>query len=165
MGAEVFTIYGVDNSPYMTRVIMGRLRLHVFHRGDADPDMHDHPADFWTFPLTSYVEEIPHPWSKGHTQWRLVRAFRPHRRRAELTHRVLGRWTGECWADGTPRFDAGQIATIVWWGRKRREWGFHTQNGWKPWRHYLGLVAPPLTTPLSASEGVAAHRDNTGETT
>lgn len=55
------TIYGADGeheTPYMTRFWIGRLRLHIFHRGDADPDCHDHPWDFTTFPLRSYVEEV-----------------------------------------------------------------------------------------------------------
>lgn len=54
-------IYGKEAehaTPYMTRYWFGRLRLHIFHRGDQDPDCHDHPWDFWTFPLTSYVEEV-----------------------------------------------------------------------------------------------------------
>jgi hypothetical protein len=58
---EVDTIYGVadeHDTPYMTRATIGRLRLHIFWRGDADPDPHDHPWGFWTFPLTSYVEEV-----------------------------------------------------------------------------------------------------------
>ena len=55
------TIWGKDaehDTPYMTRWWIGRLRLHVFHRGDQDPDPHDHPWDFWTFPFTPYVEEV-----------------------------------------------------------------------------------------------------------
>lgn len=54
-------IYGADGeheTPYMTRAWFGRLRFHLFHRGDADPDCHDHPWGFWTFPLRSYVEEV-----------------------------------------------------------------------------------------------------------
>lgn len=43
---------------YMTRAWLGRLRFHIFHRGDQDPDCHDHPWGFWTFPLRSYVEEV-----------------------------------------------------------------------------------------------------------
>lgn len=61
LGRVVQTIYGVDGehlTPYMTRVVLGRLRLHIFHRGDADPDPHDHPWGFWTFPLTPYAEEV-----------------------------------------------------------------------------------------------------------
>lgn len=55
------TIYGREgdsDTPYMTRIWIGRLRLHIFYRGDADDDHHDHPWDFWTFPFTSYVEEV-----------------------------------------------------------------------------------------------------------
>lgn len=44
---------------------LGRLRLHIFHRGDQDPDCHDHPWDFWTFPLTPYVEEVAEPTGWG----------------------------------------------------------------------------------------------------
>ena len=127
--AAVVTIWGSDGSPYLTRVTLGSLRLHVFHRGDADPDCHDHPADFWTFPLVSYLEEFITP--EGERRRRIVRAFRLHRRKAELAHRVICPAAGE-----------GQIATIVWWGRKRREWGFITGSGWVPWREYAEQAQP-----------------------
>lgn len=54
-------VEGEHETNYMTRVWFGRLRLHIFHRGDNDPDCHDHPWDFWTFPLTPYVEEVAEP--------------------------------------------------------------------------------------------------------
>ena len=54
-------VEGDHETNYMTRVWFGRLRLHIFHRGDNDPDCHDHPWDFWTFPLTPYVEEVAEP--------------------------------------------------------------------------------------------------------
>ena len=57
-------IYGKEDehaTPYMTRYWIGRLRLHLFHRGDQDPDCHDHPWGFWTFPFRSYVEEVAIP--------------------------------------------------------------------------------------------------------
>lgn len=126
--AQAYTIYGADGSPYLSRVIWGRLRLHVFHRGDRDPDCHDHPADFWTFPLISYLEEFID--NDGLTKRRVVKAFRLHRRKAELAHRII-----------CPAFHEGQIATIVWWGRRRRDWGFHTSAGFVPWRIYVGEVA------------------------
>lgn len=107
------TIYGRDGehkTPYMTRYWFGRLRLHVFYRGDADPDCHDHPWGFWTLPLTSYVEEVVDPTMTVHVAnregvsiskvWptdtfsRVVRAFRLHYRPATHTHRVLGRYDG-----------------------------------------------------------------------
>jgi hypothetical protein len=129
--AQVVTLWGGEGArtPYMTRVILGRFRVHVFHRGDVDPDCHDHPADFWTFPLVSYVEEYVR--ADGGLAFRVVKAFRFHRRSAEFAHRVIGRWTGE-WFNA----DAGQIATLAWWGKKRRDWGFHTARGWVPWRIY-----------------------------
>ena len=125
--ATVVTLWGGqgDRTPYMTRVVLGRLRLHVFHRGDADTDCHDHPSDFWTFPLVSYLEAYID--ADGALQQRVVKAFRLHFRRAEFAHRVIRPAAGE-----------GQIATLVWWGRKRREWGFHTPGGWIPWRVYVG---------------------------
>lgn len=102
-----------DPSPYMTRITIGRLRLHIFYRGDLDPDCHDHPWDFWTFPLTSYVEEVvekktgtisyfsenpPDFVTEEYTEHvirrNVVWAFRWHFRPATHTHRVLGRFTG-----------------------------------------------------------------------
>lgn len=98
---------------YMTRYRIGRLTLHIFHRGDADPDPHDHPWNFWTFPLQSYVEEVVDPrlvkgmdtpfdgkqnmicpTSEVLVKTHLVKAFRLHYRSADHTHRVLGKWTG-----------------------------------------------------------------------
>lgn len=59
-GRFIQTVYGSEGetTPYLTRVVLGRLRLHIFWRGDADPDPHDHPWGFWTFPLTPYSEEV-----------------------------------------------------------------------------------------------------------
>jgi hypothetical protein len=91
---------------YMTRLLIGRLRLHIFHRGDNDADPHDHPWDFWTFPLRSYVEEVLYPVggildsSGKHIETKfakviqVVPAFRWSFRKAEHRHRVLGRFNG-----------------------------------------------------------------------
>ena len=117
-------IYGRDNehsTVYMTRFWIGRLRLHVFWRGDKDPDHHDHPWGFWTFPLHSYVEEVASYSSYkalrdmeearkagedinaaseagrrfGYTLHRqVVPAWRLTYRSAMHTHRVLGRYSG-----------------------------------------------------------------------
>lgn len=105
----IYDVSGENWEPYMTRYWLGRLRLHVFHRGDNDADPHDHPWSFWTFPLTSYVEEVTAPCASD-SMWnyvktgtmgtayrsyrQVVRAFRLHYRPATHTHRVLGRWTG-----------------------------------------------------------------------
>ncbi len=130
------TIYGVDGehrSPYMTRFWIGRLRLHVFHRGDADPDPHDHPWPFWTFPFTSYIEEVTDyapmqqsPPEPPAMTLNLVRAFRWTYRPATHCHRVLCR-NGD---DPTKPNETRKIVTLVWRGRTERAWGFlKTRDG------------------------------------
>lgn len=116
------TIHGQEDGAvvkYMTRIWVGRLRLHIFHRGDRDLDHHDHPWDFWTFPFTSYVEEVAVPIGgalrvkngaptygfpaqfesvPGSTRYSLHRqvvpAWRLSFRPAEHRHRVLGPYSG-----------------------------------------------------------------------
>lgn len=147
------TIYAPDGNPYMTRTWIGRLRLHVFYRGDLDPDCHDHPWDFWTFPLVSYVEEVAelrrYPAANANwvehfeTRRQIVRAFRLSYRPASHRHRVLGRYAGWVADDfgfihrlsagqaedlSSDRFRVGvdgrKIVTIVWRSKEYREWGF-----------------------------------------
>lgn len=137
------TIYGVDekhNTPYLTRVLIGRLRFHVFHRGDQDDAFHDHPWAFWTFPLTSYRETVLHP--DGILQDHVVKRFHWHYRPAEYRHRVLyaedqlfDEWGGMI---GAPK----KIWTIVWRGPETRKWGFWKADGFMKycfvkWKDYL----------------------------
>lgn len=124
---EVETFYGKDGeypTPYLTRCKFGdRLSLHVFHRGDADPDPHDHIRAFVTFPLTSYVEEVFDPVT-GRQYFNLVRAWRFHYRPARYAHRVVGPWEG-LWRGGRPLATCGGIVSVVLWiGRRRASWGF-----------------------------------------
>lgn len=117
------TIFRSAGDPYMTRIWFWRLRLHIFHRPDLDPDPHDHPWDFWTFPIWpphGYVEEVTTEDVQGdgdcycglggswghasgcpeagqhHYEKRLqvVPPFRLSFRPATHCHRVLGAWTG-----------------------------------------------------------------------
>jgi hypothetical protein len=135
--------------------LFGRLWLHVFERGDADEDGHDHPFDFWTFPLTSYVEEVtvwdPLPvaveGSNYRREVRVVKAFRLHYRPAEYTHRVLGRRGELLTGSGGSMFGvedvvvSGRIVTIVWTRPRGRPWGFlKLRDGrwcWQDWRKYV----------------------------
>ncbi|WP_152979722.1 hypothetical protein [Mesorhizobium sp. 1M-11] len=137
LGRQTIYGHGEHTSPYLTRFWFGRLRLHVFHRGDIDPDCHDHPWDFWTFPLTSYVEEVATPDTKGlcymealfcgpekyklHRQ--VVRAFRLSYRPATHCHRVIGRYAGDV-VGNIPQADSRKIITLVWRGNSNRRWGF-----------------------------------------
>lgn len=166
------TIYekGADGNPYMTRIWVGRLRLHIFHRGDLDPDCHDHPWDFWTFPLTPYVEEVvriptglwwspgedpdmPEGWDIEYRRYRhVVPAWRWTFRPATHTHRVLGAWDGPGIGhrNAYPAVHPSRkIVTIVWRGKSRRAWGFlKNRDGkwcWIAWRDYIfngGKEAP-----------------------
>ena len=161
------TIYMVNESGsrYMTRAWLGRLRFHYFWRGDEDPDPHDHPWDFWTFPFRSYVEEVT-TRAPGNglddpleyvTHTQVVRAWRLHFRTATHTHRVLGAWTG--WhrhqefgyrvfndpklagPGWVPVTSKRHIPTIVWRSRGERRWGFlKNRKGewcWVPWQNYI----------------------------
>lgn len=116
-------------TPYLTRIVWGRLRLHWFHRGDADPDPHDHQWDFRTFPLTSYIEEV---WSAdGEPPLHIVvRAGAWSRRPASWRHRVIGRANGQ----------TGPIVTICLTGPKKRAWGFWRGGEFIPWRTYFGMT-------------------------
>lgn len=154
-----------DAGPYMTRAWLGRLRLHIFWRGDADPDCHDHPWDFWTFPLRPYVEEVvrkpsglwfspgedegqPEGWDTEYRTYRqVVPAWRWTFRPATHTHRVLGPWDGEWELDwhsddlSKPSVKPGTIVTLVWRSKPSRSWGFlRNRDGnwcWTDWREYV----------------------------
>lgn len=166
-------IYGRDNehsTVYMTRFWIGRLRLHVFWRGDKDPDHHDHPWGFWTFPFHSYVEEVAEYSSNkalrdmqairdagedintvmndgrkvGYTLvTRVVRSWRLHYRPAEHTHRVLGRYVpSHSEAIYGPMINpTGKIVTLVWRGKAGRKWGFlKYRDGKWCWVHWKEYV-------------------------
>lgn len=143
------TVYGVDKehaTPYMTRLAFLRLRLHIFHRGDADPDCHDHPWGFWTFPLVAYVEEVLNK-DTGQLVNRVVRSWRWSYRPATHAHRVL---YSHYLRDGSNCFGqlvserhlfSKKIVTIVWAEQPYRTWGFwKKRNGqlcWQYWKDYI----------------------------
>lgn len=74
-------------SPKGWKLVDGQLLWHVFYRGDEDPDPHDHPWDFWTFPLSAYYEEVMD--HEGTITLQLVPAWRWSFRSWAYTHRVM----------------------------------------------------------------------------
>lgn len=113
---------------YLTRVHLGRFFIHFFTRGDMDRHPHDHPWDFWTFPLTTYYEEVwtSWPWNAYCVKERSkVQRFRFHFRPASYIHRVLHPAPGK------------RIITLVWHSRKKRPWGFWCDGEWVHHRDYF----------------------------
>lgn len=157
-------VYGRDgehSTCYLTRVKLtprtrwGQLYFHVFHRGDLDRDSHDHPYDFWTFPLVTYYEDVL-DHATGRVTRNAVTAFHWHFRPAEYAHVQLGaarfRWVYDVITDKRwfrENVFGGWTATFVWHKPTRREWGFWVmpehpvffgRSGpryWVPWREYL----------------------------
>ncbi len=97
----------------------GGLYLHRFLRGDEDKDPHDHPWPFKTFVLWGgYDDEV---WDvEGKTRrvlmWEHCRPGRLYSRPASHTHRVVIAPGRTAW-------------TLVFIGRKEKEWGFYTPQG------------------------------------
>lgn len=120
------TVVQVKGEKYLGRWIVYlfgcTIRLHRFYKGDDMRAPHDHPWDFWTFPLCRGYEEIAvrggvlmHEWVPG---WQL------HYRPSSYQHIVLD----------PPK----PFWTIVVTGRKSRGWGFwpgsETFVPWKEWK-------------------------------
>lgn len=167
---EAVTFWGYDPapeawgwSPYMRKwgihlPFLGSVWVHNFLRGDVDRDLHTHPWEFWTFPLTSYVEEvgIPNGLNGFRTIRQVVFALSLYHRPATYAHRVLGRYRGhyegdteEGWATFIPEPSPGPIWTLVFHRPKSREWGFWKLRdgrwcwqGWKAYHHEGGKSAP-----------------------
>lgn len=142
--ARIWTI-GRDGNKYRTAIRLWgyrfhRLRIHFFHRGDLDLHPHDHPNDFWTFPLCGYWEEV-YDIETGQRRVEYVKPFRAHFRPAEYVHRVLG--AKATWHDPIWHY-SGWFLTIVKEGPARRPWGFwvwdHSLNcaQFVYWRKYFG---------------------------
>lgn len=101
--------------------------LHWIQRPDPQPDLHDHPVGFLSVPLRGwYAEEVPaHHFGQpcDVCGW-FVEGRRPWRfKRATDRHRIVDVSEGGC-------------LTLVFAGPVVRGWGFHTANGWVPWREY-----------------------------
>lgn len=136
-----------EGEPYMDRWIVYlagyTIRLHKFYRGDDPTAPHDHPWDFWTFPLTSYIERrFRHCWTSYSGLRMTVKAFRWHFREAEHRHYVLGR------ADG----QAKPFYTIVVTARLRNMWGFWPDEWtfvpWREWSPKSDAVERASTNPF-----------------
>jgi hypothetical protein len=142
VGLEANTVF-IGDERYLDRWIFyvggPCVRLHRFWRGDDDRAVHDHPWDFWTYPLTSYREVVEREvfdglqrslgWLK---QCQMVNAWRLHKRPAKYRHFVVGR------ADGSTK----PFWTIVFAAHRSNKWGFwptpETFVYWRFWDSHKG---------------------------
>lgn len=129
-GFEKTTVWGGQDTPYLTRWVMylgwGTLRLHKFWRGDDDSlGSHTHPWWFITFPLRSYIERR---YKKGrYTGLFEVKAFRFHFRPAAHEHIVV---SSKCICSaGYDCKHSGPFYTIVISGGRAARWGFYPKPG------------------------------------
>lgn len=116
-------IYRADGTPYMLRWYLIyrswlRLYVHKFIADDEREALHDHPRASWSLLFRGkYVEVTP----RGR---RIYWAPAIIHRSAEHLHRIelidnLPAWT-----------------LFLFFGHKKRDWGFWCPSGWKHWREY-----------------------------
>jgi len=116
-----------SNEPYLERFYLFfkdrgdfpfNIFLHRFLKSDPD-DLHDHPWNYRTFILLGGYWE----YTEDGKFWRGA----PTYRYADATHfhrLELDKETDYCWTLFIP-------------GKKVREWGFKTENGWIPHDKYI----------------------------
>lgn len=111
--------------PYLKRWYLWRskyfgVNLHHFLRPDIDPELHDHPWNFISFPLFGSYSELRVDGLLHRVRW-----FSRHRatdlHNVQILHRKKGVWT------------------LFFTGRKTRTWGFLTASGWVSYEEFLGL--------------------------
>lgn len=121
-------LISVKGEPYIVRWFIwgskgegdgGRaIRLHHILQSDSLRDLHDHPYSFFSIILAGgYLE---------HTE-QGKRRFRPgmiNKKEATVLH-ALEIINKPAW-------------TLVCTGKRKREWGFQTKDGWVRWQEYEG---------------------------
>lgn len=116
------TFFGVGG-PYLTVYTIfefGRLALcvHDFHRGDEDPDCHDHPFAFVSFLLRgSYRELLADGSSIVRRRFSVAYRSATHKHRLELL--------------------SEPCSTLCLKIGANREWGFWKTGSFVPWRRYI----------------------------
>ena len=117
-----------NNELYLRRLILFQcplfsVFLHWFHNPDKQAHLHDHPVNFLSIILRGGYEEVRkiNGWrleQRGYgsigSRFNFVSAYDAHR--VARLH--------------------GKPLTLCIAGRRLRQWGFHTQQGWIRWQEY-----------------------------
>ena len=119
----------VSKNTYITRLDVVRtpwfgVKVHWMRGPDPERDPHDHPRGFLSIVLRGGYTEMRHRRWTGDTQWFSL---------------CIHRWFN--WMPDPMRphritvIQPNTVTLVLEWGR-RREWGFHTRNGWVHWQEY-----------------------------
>jgi hypothetical protein len=139
---RTFRITGSDGSPYLTRLRIVQtplfgIYLHTIHRPDEDRHLHDHPWNFISLVLSGAYSENR---SVDRFSPRLRKRWSVARFRAEDAHEIFYVTGPNGHALNGPN-EQDVCRTLVLVGRRRRDWGFHTEDGWVLWSEYLGVAS------------------------
>ena len=123
-------------TPASTHLYLRRLRviqtpwfgvyLHEMYGPDGDRDLHDHPWNFYTFILKGgYMERFKKDVTDSdYKSWIFAwPRWSGHRVGKTNGHQIVSLME-------TP------TTTLVFTGRRTRDWGFWTDLGWVPWDEY-----------------------------
>ena len=102
------------------------IRVHRILRSDADRDPHDHPFDWASLVMYGGYDEILYDAKGKPRSSRICRPGSFRRVRATDLHRLVVQ-------------PNESVLTLFIVGRRKREWGFQTPNGWVNWRDYHGV--------------------------
>lgn len=120
-------LIGGSANPYLRRWFLagqpddnvGGIYLHQILHDDDDRALHDHPWDANVYIISGSYREIRLDCPEGE----LFAAGTWRHMKAETAHRLV--------------VVDGPVWTLVFWGPRRREWGFHCPKGWVHWKEFV----------------------------
>lgn len=94
------------------------LYLHFIYEPDLDRDPHDHPCNFWALIIRGgYYEQVYYrQYKRNKFYYSSWRPFTAHKMPVEYAHQIL-------------KLNGKKTVTLCWFGRRQRQWGFWTSEG------------------------------------
>lgn len=110
------------------------VKIHQIHTTDLDPHCHDHPWAFLSIVLRGCYWETNTDGRERHVRWWNLKLVR--------RGRGLFGWRSEGVPDNhrITRLCRVPTTTLVLNGRRRRVWGYYTEDGWVPWDGYVAYL-------------------------
>lgn len=108
--------------------------VHWINKPDAELHLHDHPVSFLSLILRGGYKEL-------RTTDKLMYKSGPRSNHPASPVEVYTRnWYNKIKASGFDRHRIIEVkpstVTLCFMGPKKREWGFHTEEGWVYWKDY-----------------------------